>query len=57
MESTVCYVTVRVEVDYDENLYSEEEAVQEAISQCDYSFDINREELKITGTEICGIND
>lgn len=57
MESTVCYITVRIEVDYDENLYSEDEAVQEAISQCDYGFDINREELKITGTEICGIND
>lgn len=57
MKSTVCYITVRIEVDYDENLYSEEEAVQEAISQCDYGFDINREELKIAGTEICGIND
>ena len=39
MKSTTCYLTVRVEIDYDENLYeNEDEAIQEAISHCDYQF-------------------
>ena len=58
MESTTCYLTVRVEIDYDENLYeSEDEAVQETIANCDYSFAYNKNGLEITETEICGNNE
>ena len=58
MKSTTCYLTVRVEIDYDENLYEDEnEAIQETISRCDYRFAFNEDGLEITETEICGINE
>ena len=57
MKSTKFYVKVRVEIDYDETQYSEEEAVQETISQCDYGFSYDCDNLMITGTEICDIDD
>lgn len=47
MKSTTCYLTVRVEIDYDENLYeSEDEAVQETIANCDYSFAYNKKWIR-----------
>jgi len=58
MKSTTCYVTVRVEIDYKESSFqNEEEAIQQAIADCDYKFSLEQEDLKITGTEICGINE
>ena len=58
MKSVTCYLTVRVEIDYDESKYhNEDEAVQEAISNCDYAFSYDEGGLKITETEICGINE
>lgn len=58
MKSTTCYLTVRVEIGYNENLYeSEDEAIQEIITNCDYVFAYNENGLEITGTEICGINE
>ena len=58
MKSVTCYLTVRVEIDYDESVYkSEEEAVQDASTYCDYEFKLNRAYLKITETEICGVNE
>lgn len=58
MKSTTCYLTVRVEIDYDENLYEDEnEAIQEAISQCDYQFSYRGHGLGITESDICGVNE
>lgn len=58
MKSVTCYLTVRVEIDYDESVYKDEnEAVQDASTYCDYEFKLNRADLKITETEICGVNE
>lgn len=58
MKTVDCYVTVRVEVAYNDSEYKDKkEAIQEAISECDYLFNLDRKDLKITETEICGIND
>lgn len=58
MKSVTCYLTVRVEIDYDESVYhDEDEAVQDTITNCDYEFSYDEGGLKIVGTEICGINE
>lgn len=54
---TTCYVTVRVDVAFDEFEYDECEAVQEAIACADYRFHLDSPGLGIVDTEICGIND
>lgn len=58
MKETTCYVTVRLNVVYDEAKYKNgDEAVQEAVSECLYEFVIDRPDLRIMDTEICGINE
>lgn len=52
--SRTVYITVRLDVESNHNLTDED--VQELISETDYSFsDVG--DIKITNTEICGIND
>lgn len=58
MKTTTCYITVRLDIEYDETQYlNEEDAIQEAVQECDYEFGLDADNLKIVGTEICGIND
>lgn len=51
---TPVYITVRIDIEHDENLSQEE--VEEVISEADYSFEYSEVDAEIIDTEICGIN-
>ena len=51
---TPVYITVRIDIEHDENLSQEE--VEEVISEADYSFEHKEADAEIIDTEICGIN-
>lgn len=54
---TTAYVTVRLEIEYDETRFeSAEEAQQYAVQETAYSFPLDYDGIKITDTQICGIN-
>lgn len=57
MKTTTAYINVRLDIEYDETLFTPEDAVQEAVQETDYSFNLYRPDLKISSTEICGIVD
>lgn len=54
---TTAYITVRLDIEYDEKSFdSAEEARDFAVQETMYSFPLDKEEIKIVDTEICGIN-
>lgn len=54
---TTAYITVRLDIEYDETRFeSAEEAQQYAVQETTYSFQLDYDGIKITDTEICGIN-
>lgn len=54
---TTAYVTVRLDIEYDETRFeSAEEAQQYAVQETAYSFPLDYDGIKITDTQICGIN-
>lgn len=57
MKTTTAYISVRLDIEYDETLFTQEDAVQEAVQETDYSFNLDRSDLKISSTDICGIVD
>lgn len=55
---TTAYITVRLDIEFDENRFeSAEEAQQYAVQETQYSFPLDGDGIKITGSEICGINE
>ena len=57
MKTKAVYLTVRVDVEYDENVHTDvEELMNDISSECDYDFSFDDNSAKIIGTEICGIN-
>ena len=58
MKTTTCYVTVRLNIEYDETQYlNEKDAIQDVVQECDYGFGLDADELKIVDTEICEVSD
>ena len=54
---TTAYITGRLDIEYDETRFeSAEEAQQYAVQETTYSFQLDYDGIKITDTEICGIN-
>ena len=58
-KQTAIYLTVRVDIEHDENLTGEEleEVLNDVTSVCDYNFTHKDDQTEIVGTEICGTND
>lgn len=55
---TTAYIRVRLDIEYDETQFeSAEEAQQYAVQETQYSFPLDEKGVKITGSEICGINE
>ena len=58
MKRTTVYITVRLDVEFDQKKFaSEQEAAQYAVQETPYCFTLEKPEIKIADTEICGIND
>jgi len=57
MDAASGYITVRLDLEYNPKAFhSKEDAIQQAVTDVVYSFPLSEPDLKITGTEICGIN-
>lgn len=54
MKTKTIYLTIRIDFQHDENILDAEDFI---LSELDYNFSINSNDITITDTEICGTND
>jgi hypothetical protein len=55
MKNKALYITVRLDVEYNEKISNWKDTKEIVMNECDYYFKIsNFEDIKITNTEICG---
>lgn len=55
MKNKALYITVRLDVSYNEKISNWEDTKEIVMQECDYYFKIsNFEDIEITNTEICG---
>ena len=51
------YMTIRVDIEYDDTDMTSTEAIDTAVSEFDYDFKLDKStKIEVTDTEICGVD-